>query len=110
MSGFIDADGSFSVRNSEINLEENKFKRQIACRLRLEQRKLDPITGESYFNILSSLAHFLGCKLLIRKQKSSPTNSEYYSIIATSKNSLNVIINYFDSHILFSSKYLDYLD
>jgi len=106
LSGFIDSDGSFSVQHTK--LENNAKKRKISCRLRIEQRKLDPITGISYFDILTSIAEFLNCKLLIRKQKS--TGNEYYTLAASSKVSLNIIIKYLEEYTLFSSKYLDYLD
>ena len=104
LSGFIDADGSFSVQYSKI--ENNAKKRKLSCRLRIEQRMLDPITNESYKNILADIAKFLNCNLLIRKQKS--TGNEYYTLSASSKISLNITINYLKLHPLFTSKYLDY--
>ena len=106
LSGFIDSDGSFSVQHTKI---ENKAKkRKISCRLRIEQRKLDPVTGESYLNILTDLAKFLNCSLLTRKQKS--TGNEYYIITASSKISLDILIKYLEVNPLYSSKYLDYKD
>jgi LAGLIDADG endonuclease len=84
------------------------MKRKISCRLRIEQRLLDPISGDSYVYILTDIAKFLNCNLLTRKQKS--TGNEYYTLTASSKISLNIIINYLDKYPLFTSKYLDYLD
>jgi hypothetical protein len=53
----LDADGSFGLRHTKI---ENKAKkRQISCRLRIEQRMVDPITNESSFDILTKIAFFL---------------------------------------------------
>jgi hypothetical protein len=106
LSGFIDSDGSFSVQHTK--LENNAKKRKISCRLRIEQRMLDPITNNSYFNVLTDISNFLNCSLLTRKQKS--TGNEYYTLTASSKMSLDVIINYLDKYPLFSSKYLDYKD
>lgn len=106
LSGFIDSDGSFSVQHTKI--ENNAKKRKISCRLRIEQRMLDPVTGSSYFNVLTNIAEFLNCKLLTRKQKS--TGNEYYTLAASSKTSLEIIVNYFTRYPLFSSKYLDYKD
>jgi len=106
LSGFIDSDGSFSVQH--IKVENNAKKRKISCRLRIEQRMLDPVTGSSYFNVLTNIAEFLNCKLLTRKQKS--TGNEYYTLAASSKTSLEIIVNYFTRYPLFSSKYLDYKD
>jgi LAGLIDADG endonuclease len=106
LSGFIDSDGSFSVQHTKV--ENNAKKRKISCRLRIEQRILDPITGNSYINVLTSIAKFLNCNLLTRKQKS--TGNEYFNLTASSKVSLDIIIKYIEVYPLFSSKYLDYLD
>lgn len=106
LSGFIDSDGSFSVQHTKV--ENNAKKRKISCRLRIEQRILDPITGDSYLKILTSIAEFLNCNLLTRKQRS--TGNEYYVITASSKKSLDIVIIYLELYPLFSSKYLDYKD
>ena len=106
LSGFIDSDGSFSVRHTK--LENNANKRKISCRLRIEQRMLDPITNESYFKVLTNVSNFLNCSLNSRKQKS--TGNEYYTLTASSKMSLEIIINYLEKYPLFSSKFLDYKD
>jgi len=83
-------------------------KRKISCRLRIEQRMLDPVTNISYSKVLRDIANFLHCTLLTRKQKS--TGNEYYNLTASSRISLNIIINYLDKYPLYSSKYLDYKD
>jgi hypothetical protein len=106
LSGFIDADGSFSVQHTK--LENNAKKRKVSCRLRIEQIMLDPVTKISYFSVLNQIAKILGCKLLSRKQLS--TNNEYYTLAASSRKSLLVIVNYLELYPLFSSKYLDYKD
>jgi len=106
LSGFIDADGSFSVQHTKV--ENNAKKRKVSCRLRIEQRMLDPVTKISYFSVLNQIAKFLGCKLLTRKQLS--TNNEYYTLAASNRKSLLVIVNYLELYPLFSSKYLDYKD
>ena len=106
LSGFIDSDGSFSVQHTKV--ENNAKKRKISCRLRIEQRIFDPVTGNSYFDVLTSIAKFLNCSLLTRTQKS--TDNEYYILTASSKNSTEILVNYLDRYSLFSSKYLDYKD
>lgn len=106
LSGFIDADGSFSVQHTK--LENGAKKRKISCRLRIEQRKLDPITGDSYSKVLTDVSNFLNCTLLTKKQKS--TGNEYYTLAASSRVSLDIIVKYLDKHPLFSSRYLDYKD
>lgn len=106
LSGFIDSNGSFSVQHTI--LENGAKKKKISCRLRIEGRMLDPITKDSYSKVLTDISNFLNCTLLTRKQKS--TGNEYYTLTASSKKSLNIIINYLEKYPLFSSKYLDYKD
>jgi hypothetical protein len=98
----VDADGSFSIQHTK---KENKIK--VSCRLRIEQRMIEPTTNVSYFSVLSEIAQFLNCNLLTRKQLS--TGNEYYTLAATSRDSLLTIANYFETFPLFS-KYLDYID
>lgn len=105
-SGFVDSDGSFSVQFTKT--EQGAKKRKISCRLRIEQRILDPITKDSYYDILNQICLFLNCNLLTRTQKS--TNNTYFTLAATSRVSLHILINYFNKYPLFSSKYLDYKD
>jgi hypothetical protein len=69
---------------------------------------LDPITNESYFKVLTDISNFLNCSLLTRKQKS--TGNEYYTLTASSKISLEIIVNYLQKYPLFSSKHLDHND
>ena len=57
LSGFIDSDGSFSVQHTK--LENGAKKRKISCRLRIEQRMLDPITKNSYCTVLTIYQIFL---------------------------------------------------
>ena len=112
LSGFIDSDGSFSVQHTKVenNAARTKsaLKRKISCRLRIEQRMLDPVTGNSYLDVLTNIAKFLNCSLLTRIQKS--TDNEYYTLTASSKISTEILVNYLDRYSLFSSKYLDYKD
>ena len=106
LSGFVDADGSFSVQHTRT--EDGARRRKIYCRLRLEQRMLDPVTGDSYFSVLSEIALFLNCRLLVRKQRA--TGNEYYNFAASSRISMKIVLDYFSNFPLFSSKYLDYKD
>jgi hypothetical protein len=106
LSGFIDSDGSFSVQHTKI--ENGAKKRKISCRLRIEQRMLDPITKNSYIHILTDISNFLNCTLLTRKQKS--TGNKYFYLTASNKVSLKIILNYLEQYPLFSSKFLDCKD
>lgn len=102
----MDAEGSFNIRHTKF--ENNNKKKQISCRLRIEQRMVDPITNQSYLHILTKIANFLNCNLLIRKQVA--TGREYFTLTATSSVSIKIIIDYFECFPLYSSKYLDYKD
>lgn len=111
LSGFIDAHGSFSVRSKQYTKLEDGLqaqKRKVSCRLRIEQRILDPVAAENYFSALNKISSLLACNLITRKQVS--TGNNYYLIAASSKKSLSIIIEYFKSFPLYSSKYLDYND
>lgn len=117
LAGFIDADGSFSIQLTKKETGAlllaptaslNNKKRKITCRLRLEQRMVDPVSNQSYFNVLTEIANFLNCNLLTRKQSS--TGNEYYTLCASSRNSLQIILDYFERFPLYSSKFLDYND
>lgn len=106
LSGFIDADGSFSIQHTK--LENGAKKRKISCKLRIEQRMYEPVSKDSYFDILREISTFLNCNLNVRKQ--IYTGNEYFHITASSRKSLSTIITYFKSFPLYSSKYLDYKD
>jgi hypothetical protein len=105
LAGFIDADGSLSIQHTK---KETAKKRKITCRLRIEQRMVDPVSNQSYFNVLTEIANFFNCNLLTRKQAS--TGNEYYTLCASSRNSLQIILDYFECFPLYSSKFLDFKD
>lgn len=102
----MDADGSFSIQHTK--KENGALKRKVSCRLRIEQRMIEPKTNASYFSIMHEIAGFLNCNLLTRKQIS--TGNEYFTLAASSRNSLRIITNYFEVFPLFTSKHLDYID
>jgi hypothetical protein len=119
LAGFVDADGGFYIGHTaaacggcmtsgaaHTKLENNAKKRKISCRLRIEQRMVDPISKQSYSDVLIEIANFFNCKLLVRKQAS--TGNEYYTLAQSSRKSLQIILDYFERFPLYSSKYLDY--
>jgi hypothetical protein len=105
LAGFIEADGSFDIRVSQTS--GGSTKNRVSARLRLEQRKVDPYTGVSYLDVMTSIATTLGVSL---KSSIHNGNVEYYLISASSTKSREVIVNYFTLFPLFSSKRLNYLD
>jgi hypothetical protein len=104
LAGFTDADGNFDIRMSNIDITLDK-KRRIACRFRLEQRMEDPKSQTSNLNIMTEIADLFKTKVTIIKR-----NNSYFHITASSRLSLELVINYFNLYSLKSSKYLDYIN
>ena len=69
LSGFIDADGNFYIRN---------YLKQIICKFALEQRMIYPNTKESYNFILNKICLFLNVKLHTRLRKDKKKLLLYY--------------------------------
>ena len=98
LSGFIDADGNFYIRNSL---------KQIICKFSLEQRMIYPKTDESYNFLLNKICLALNVKLHSRIRKSK--KNSYYIIRVENHNSIKLLIDYLDIYPLLSSKHLDFL-
>jgi hypothetical protein len=104
-SGFIDADGSFDIR---VTLKSQIYpKNSVSARFRLEQRQFEPISGESYFNILSFISKSLGITLNTTIHNK---NVEYYILSLSSSNSRSILVSYITKFPLFSSKLMNYYD
>lgn len=101
LSGFIDAEGHFSIRASEAG----KYPARVECKFELEQRQSD-ISGGNMFGILSKIADFL-CSVV--KETKVSTKTPQFRVRTTSVNANYILINYLTDYPLFSSKYLDYL-
>ena len=99
LSGFIDADGNFYIRNSL---------KQIICKFNLEQRMIYPKTNENYNTILNKICLAFGVKLNIRERISK--KNSYYIIKLENQNAVKLLINYLDAYPLLSSKHLDFLN
>lgn len=106
LSGFIDADRSFDVKVRQKS-NDGKGKNRVSTRFRIEQRKTDPKTGQSYYEILNSIAIALNVSLNISIHNK---DIEYFIISVTSPIKLMVLINYLEKYPLFSSKFLNYSD
>jgi hypothetical protein len=98
LSGFIDADGSFYIRNSL---------KQIICKFSLEQRMIYPKTNESYNFILNKFCLALNVKLNTRIREHK--KNSYYIIRVENQNSIKLLIEYLNRYPLLSSKHLDFL-
>ena len=111
LSGFIEADGQFSVRVStdkkNIPLQRQMVKR-IACSLEItqSQRILD-LDGNNNFLVLSLIGNYLLSQV---KETKSKTKNPQHRIRTTSLAGNIVLKNYLLNYPLFSSKYLDSKD
>jgi len=101
LSGFIEADGHFSVRTSTTS----KYPR-VECKFELSQRQIDH-NGRNNLDFLEFIANFLLSSVkAIRVDKPQPQ----YRVRTTSLNGNLVLENYLNTFPLFGSKYLDYKD
>jgi hypothetical protein len=102
LAGFIDADGSFglSIRSGGTR------PRRVTARFRLEQRMVDPKTGESYESVLLAIANYLGCKLNI----STHGETQYYIIELSTQTKLPLLVEYLAIYPLLTSKANNYRD
>ena len=105
LSGFIEADGHFSIRCS-LKINKNLSYSKIECKFELSQRQLDH-KGHDNFFVMSLIAEFLVTKL--KKIRMDKPNKQY-RLRTLNVNSNNIIINYLNNFPLFSSKYLDFKD
>jgi hypothetical protein len=105
LSGFVDADGSFDIRMTLVS--NGAAKDRVAARMRIEQRMVDPYSGDSYLDLFTLITKGLNVTL------ANSTHNEgvkYFLISATSSKARGIIVSYFVKFPLFSSKYLNYLD
>lgn len=82
-------------------------KDRITVRMRLEQRKSDSFTGESYKPILNAIALALGVTLGTSIHNK---DVQYYLIAVSSPVKLTTLINYLDNYPLFTGKLMNYKD
>jgi len=104
LSGFIDAGGSFNVRQT---IETTTTKKQVECKFILTQRMVYPKTNKSYVTILNLIAEFLCVKLNLQTVK-NPEIRDQYRVICSSAKSKAILRSYLDKYALLTSKFLDY--
>jgi hypothetical protein len=98
VSRFYRRDGSFDINIRDTNLDGSGRER-TELRMRIEQRKTDPITGESYQPVLESIAQALEVVLNVNIRNSGESS---YVIKVSSPAKLSLIIGYLDKFPLFS--------
>ena len=101
LSGFIDADGHFSIRITNAG----KYPARIKGKFELEQRQVDLNSG-TLVPIMSRIAIFLGSTV---KETKILTNNPKYRVRTISLASNFILIQYLAVFPLFSSKHMDYL-
>ena len=106
LAGFIDADGSFAIRQTFEN-KIKSIKKLTECALIIYQRKIDPKTKHTYTKIFKALSEFLRVNLNTEKAR-NPNAVDQYKIKASSALSKKVLRSYLDKYPLLSSKRLDY--
>ena len=99
LSGFIEADGHFSLRYTE----QTKHPLRVACKFELTQAQKD---GDCLF-FMAAIASAFGTKLkAIREDREHPQ----YRLRTHSLQSNRTVIAYLTNFPLFSSKSLDFQD
>jgi len=101
LSGFIEADGHFSVRTTATS----KYPR-VECKFELSQRQNDH-NGRNSYEFLETIAKFLLSSVkAVRIDRPKPE----YRVRTTSLAGNLVLENYLNKFPLFGSKYLDHQD
>lgn len=110
LSGFIDADGNFSL--NVYKRKNNNYR--VICEFRIEltqNYKNSFITDNgAYFNIVSKISSEFNVNIYSRSRNTNYGFSQNFIIVFFSKESLLLLKDYLNKYPLFSSKYLNYLD
>ena len=101
LSGFIEADGHFSLRSTE----SGKYPR-IECRFELSQRQRDQNKKDNLF-FLEEIALTFGS--LVKPIRNDSDNPQYRVRTTSLKGNL-AVVNYLTKYPLFGTKFLDYRD
>jgi hypothetical protein len=101
LSGFIEADGHFSLRSTE----SGKYPR-IECRFELSQRQRDQNKRDNLF-FLEEIALSFGS--LVKPIRNDSDNPQYRVRTTNLKGNL-AVVNYLTKYPLFGTKFSDYID
>lgn len=110
LAGFIDADGSFAIRQT---LQTKTTSKQTECQCIIVQRQLYVKTNKSYEEIFSKISDFLCVKLNTLKARAPSASNPYggqsqYKLKISSAKSKKILRAYLDRFPLLSSKCSDY--
>lgn len=101
LAGFIDSDGSFTIKG----FSSGSLRTYLGFHFYLGQRIKD-VSGESLERVMQIIADFLKTKLRTRTIK----GFGQFVVNTSSKESNLILVDYFNTYPLLSSKYLDYKD
>lgn len=101
LSGFIEADGHFSVRTSMVSRYP-----KLECKFELSQRQIDHNSRNNLYFLENIAIYLLTVVKSIRMDRPNPQ----YRIRTTSLKGNIVLEDYLNNYPLFGRKYLDYKD
>lgn len=101
LSGFIEADGHFSLRS----IESGKYPR-IECKFEISQRQKDQNNRDNLF-FFKEIA--LSFESLVKPIRNKINNPQYRVRTTNLKGNL-VVVNYLTKYPLFETKFSDYKD
>ena len=99
LSGFIDADGSFSIKGLNLNDPYPRFQFYFC-------QKTESKSGLSFLPLVTKIGEFLLCNVKERKIN----GFSQYTVTTSNIKGNTILINYLNDHSLFSAKYLNYMD
>jgi hypothetical protein len=101
LSGFIEADGHFSVRTTE----SGKYPK-IECKFELSQRQIDHNNNDNLFFLEEIAKLFQSTVKPIRVEGPNPQ----YRVRTTNMKANLAVIDYLTKYPLFGTKFLDFQD
>ncbi len=103
LSGFIEADGHFSIRTTSSQTSRKSESIKVECKFELCQAQ----NSESNHLIMQEIAEFLQCSM---KEVRTTSNFPQYRVRTTNTSSNSILEKYLTVFPLFGKKRLDYLD
>ena len=113
LAGFSDGDANFSITLTDRKKNGQITSKRLQTFFRIELRQnyhRGESSSNSYFDILSLIAEYLGVNLLSRTRQQGDKVFFAFMVIAHSSLSHKKVRAYFDRFPLYSSKYLAYKD
>jgi hypothetical protein len=113
-SGFVEADGSFSVRVYEFTPKKENTRRSYSASVRMRfnitQRAYDIPTESSMMDIMLKIATFLNTKLIEQSSNKADISKKALVVEVTAITNLQILVNYFNKYPLLGVKALDFKD